>query len=92
MGWATITHPFHPLRQQRFEVLKTRRVSGTDTLILRHPQLGSYAIAQEWTDWGLPDAASVSDSVAHKLEATTLLQLVTLLAEVQSRGRETLER
>jgi hypothetical protein len=88
LGWATITHPFHPLRQQRFEVLKIRRVSGTDTLILRHPQLGSYAVAREWTDWQLPDAATVSGTAAHKLEATTLLQLVTLLLEVQSRGRE----
>jgi len=88
LGWARITHPFHPLRQQRFEVLKTRRVSGVDTLILRHPQLGSYAVVQEWTDWGLPDAAAVSGTTARKLEATALLHLAALLAEVPARRTE----
>ncbi|HXJ95558.1 MAG TPA: DUF5372 family protein, partial [Terriglobia bacterium] len=33
LGWAEISHPFHPLRGQRFEVLKKRRVAGVDTLI-----------------------------------------------------------
>ncbi|MEM5388719.1 DUF5372 family protein, partial [Paraburkholderia phymatum] len=28
MGWAEICHPFHPLKGQRFPVLKRRRVSG----------------------------------------------------------------
>ena len=91
MGWATITHPFHPLRQQCLEVLKTRRVGGVDTLILRHPQLGSYAVAQEWTDWRLPDAATVCGTAAHKLEANSLLQLARLLAEVGARGGEHLD-
>ena len=91
MGWATITHPFHPLRQQRFEVLKTRRVSGVETLILRHPELGSYAVAQEWTDWQLPDATTVSGTAARKLEPAMLLQLATLLAEVQTRSGEALD-
>jgi hypothetical protein len=91
LGWATITHPFHPLRQQRFEVLKTRRVSGIDTLILRHPQLGSYTVTQEWTDWQLPNAATISGTAAHKLDPTMLLQLATLLAEVQTRSGEVLD-
>jgi hypothetical protein len=91
LGWATITHPFHPLRQQRFEVLKTRRVGGVDTLILRHPQLGSYAIALEWTDWRLPDAATVCGTATHKLEPTTLLELATLLAQVGACGGEALD-
>lgn len=91
MGWATITHPFHPFRRQRFEVLKTRRVSGVDTLILRHPQLGSYTVAREWTDWRLPDAATACGTAAHKLEATTLLQLATLLTEVHTGAKEALD-
>ncbi|WP_200388060.1 DUF5372 family protein, partial [Thiocapsa imhoffii] len=28
LGWATITHPFHPLSGQRAEVLKIRRAGG----------------------------------------------------------------
>ena len=34
MGWAEISHPFHPLRGRRFEVLKKRRVAGVDTLVV----------------------------------------------------------
>jgi hypothetical protein len=39
LGWAEIRHPFHPLRGQRFKVLKKRRIGGVDTLILREMQL-----------------------------------------------------
>src|SRR5689334_25197971 len=52
LGWAEIRHPFHPLRGQRFEVLKKRRIAGVDTLILRESKRGSFSIAREWTDWG----------------------------------------
>src|SRR5713226_4888510 len=55
LGSAEVTHPFHPLRGQRFVVLKVRRVSGVETLSLRHPDLGSFAMRREWTDWGTPD-------------------------------------
>jgi len=54
LGSAEITHPFHPLRGQRFVVLKIRRVSGIATLSLRHADLGSFAIPEEWTDFGPP--------------------------------------
>jgi hypothetical protein len=88
LGWATITHPFHPLRSQRFEVLKTRRVAGTDTLILRHPGRGSYTVAQDWTDWGLPEAATEPAERAHKLAVAPLLQLADLLTKLSEQARE----
>src|SRR5260363_393853 len=50
--WVGICHPFHPLKGQRFPVLKTRRVSGIDTLILAHSERGSFSLNREWTDWG----------------------------------------
>jgi len=56
LGSAEVTHPFHPLRGHRFVVLKVRRVSGVDTLSLRHSELGSFAIPREWTDWAPPNA------------------------------------
>jgi hypothetical protein len=88
LGWATITHPFHPLRGQRFEVLKNRRVAGVNTLILRHADRGSYTVAQEWTDWGLPDASISSTKTTHKLAVKPLLQLADLLAELSERAQE----
>src|SRR6516164_2506555 len=33
LGSAEITHPFHPLRGQRFVVLKVRTVSGVETCL-----------------------------------------------------------
>ena len=42
--------PFHPLKGQRFQVLKQRRVAGIDTLILRDAARGSFAVPVQWTD------------------------------------------
>jgi Family of unknown function (DUF5372) len=79
LGWAEIRHPFHPLRGQRFEVLKKRRIAGVDTLILRELERGSFSVAREWTDWGDP---SLSDSLGFPprwLDAQLLLELASLL-------------
>jgi hypothetical protein len=79
LGSAEIRHPFHPLRGQRFEVLKKRRVAGVDTLILRELKRGSFSVAREWTDWADP---SVFDSVGfppRRLHAQALFELVSLL-------------
>jgi len=51
LGSVEITHSFHPLRGQRFAVLKLRRVSGKAILSVRHPDLGSFGIPEDWTDW-----------------------------------------
>src|SRR6266478_7650939 len=61
LGSAEVTHPFHPLRGHRFVVLKVRRVSGVETLSLRHADLGSFAMPREWTDWAPPGAPQLSD-------------------------------
>ena len=88
MGWATITHPFHLLRSQRFEVLKTRRVAGIDTLILRHPERGSYSVAREWTDWGQPEVSAESKGTVHKLALGPLLQLADVALTLSKRAQE----
>src|SRR6201987_2047572 len=75
LGSAEITHPFHPLRGQRFVVLKVRRVSGVETLSLRHHDLGSFAIAREWTDWAPPGAPAVSAGKSLTIDAFGLLSL-----------------
>jgi hypothetical protein len=41
-------------------VLKIRRVSGVPTLSVRHPDRGSFAVPQEWTDWGAPHGATTT--------------------------------
>jgi hypothetical protein len=54
-GSAEITHPFHPKRGKRFVVLKTRRVAGVERLVVQDPDLGSFAVPREWTDWAVPE-------------------------------------
>lgn len=78
LGWAEISHPFHPLKGQRFPVLKTRRVAGKDTLVLRHPERGSFGIIREWTDWGAPTHSESRNVAAGRLDIGMLFDLVDL--------------
>jgi hypothetical protein len=82
LGWAEIRHPFHPLRGQRFEVLKKRRIAGVDTLILRECQRGSFSIAREWTDWADPSSYDSLGFPSQRLDANSLFELVTLLEQL----------
>ena len=84
MGWAEIRHPFHPLRGQRFEVLKVRRLAGVDTLILRELERGTFSVAREWTDWVDPSAYDWLALPPQRLEANSLFELVTLLEQLDT--------
>jgi hypothetical protein len=79
LGWAEIRHPFHPLRGQRFSVLKARRVAGAETLLLRDTERGSFSIAREWTDWGTPSVHDDAITPARYFDLGMLLELVTLI-------------
>ena len=79
MGWAEIRHPFHPLRGQRFQVLKARRIAGIETLLLRELDRGSFSIAREWTDWADPSLYDSLDWPPRRLDADSLFELAILL-------------
>ena len=86
MGSAEVVHPFHPLRGQRFVVLKVRCVSGVETLSLRHADLGSFAMPREWTDWASPTAQAGAGTVPLLTDAFGLIALAELVASLaQSR-------
>lgn len=85
LGWAEICHPFHPLRGQRFEVLKKRRVAGVDTLILREQEHGSFSVAREWTDWADPSVFELFSLPPCRFRAESLFELVTLLEHLTGR-------
>jgi hypothetical protein len=80
LGLAEVVHPFHPLRGQRFVVLKSRRVSGVETLSLRHPDLGSFAMPREWTDWAPPDKQVCANKASLVIDAFGLVALADLIA------------
>jgi hypothetical protein len=88
LGSAEVTHPFHPLRGQRFVVLKVRRVSGVETLSLRHGELGSFAMAQEWTDWAPPDAPASGADPALIVDAFGCAALAELLFSLRQDSSE----
>src|SRR5271165_211849 len=82
LGWAEVRHPFHPLKGQRFPVLKPRRVGGTETLILREPTRGSIAVRREWTDWDAA-AASTLAMPPRQLVFESLLELAKLVDDLR---------
>jgi len=84
LGSAEVTHPFHPLRGQRFVVLKIRIVSGVETLSLRHAELGSFGMPRDWTDWAPPDAPAVAIGEALILDAFGLVALAALLRSIRT--------
>src|SRR5271155_1235020 len=88
LGSAEVTHPFHPLRGQRFVVLKVRHVSGIETLSLRHADLGSFAMPREWTDWAPPGGQASSGAVSLLVDAFGLVALAELLASFAKNASE----
>jgi hypothetical protein len=82
LGSIEITHPFHPLRGQKFVVLKLRTVSGVATLSARHPDLGSFAIREDWTDWSVASTTPMSQALM--IDAFGLAELAEI---VESLGR-----
>jgi hypothetical protein len=88
LGSAEIYHPFHPLRGQRFEVLKERRVSGVDTLILRILERGTFSVPREWTDWACPSGHNSVALPPRRFKAELLLDLVALLDQLPLTGNE----
>lgn len=83
-GWATITHPYHPFRAQRFRILKTRTVAGEDTVILQGSYRGTFAVPREWTDRADPDPYGGSDVSAPILSIRCLLALAELLGHMKN--------
>jgi DNA invertase Pin-like site-specific DNA recombinase len=86
LGWAEIRHPFHPLRGQRFPVLKKRRIAGNDTLILRGLNCGTFSVARECTDWADPSPADSLKLPLRRLDADSLFTLVSILEQMGQVG------
>ena len=87
MGSAEVIHPFHPLRGQRFIVLKVRRVSGVEILSLRHAEFGSIAMPQEWTDWAPPGTQLLAGAQPLIADAFCLLALAEFVAALKRPSR-----
>jgi hypothetical protein len=69
-------------------VLKNRRLSGKDTLILRGLDRGTFSIAREWTDWADPSAPDSTKLPLRRLDANSLLELAALLEHLTRQFKE----
>jgi hypothetical protein len=87
LGCAKITHPFHPFHGQSFQILKTRNISGIETISLKHPKRGSFAVSREWTDQAEPTLSIVLGGSAHILEPYRLLELAELIQNLKKKER-----
>ncbi len=83
LGWAEITHPFHPYHGKKLKILKERHVSGIDTLILKNIPEGTIAINQEWTSLAKP-STQLSKSI---LKFERLLDLADIVNSIKSKSK-----
>ena len=67
----------------RFPILKTRCVSGIDTLILRGTAGATFCVPREWTDRDVPATTADLASGAHVLDFVKLIALTELLAALE---------
>lgn len=81
----TITHPHHPLRGQRVEVLRLRRGHDPD-LIVRLPDGRHAAIALSGTDYFPPLEGLPPPSAEHLLDLGGLRRAVLLLESIAQRA------
>jgi len=67
-------------------VLKTRRVAGVDTVILRYPGRGSWTVAREWTDWAEPSSAAAPGYPQARLDPWQAIELAVLVEQLHCQG------
>ena len=54
LGFVVVTHPFHPLKGQRLEVLFAKRRAGAVVFVCSGGFTGQMTLPQGWTDRGGP--------------------------------------
>ncbi|MFC1612075.1 DUF5372 family protein [Myxococcota bacterium] len=84
--WAEITHPFHPLRGQRFPVLKSRKYAERDLLSLKGSHRGTVVVPRDWTDKADPDPYSGLERPAPILSFEHLCQLADLVTAIRRKS------
>jgi hypothetical protein len=79
LGSVTITHPFHPKRGQKFEVLLTRTLPKGKIFVLKSSSGGTFAVPCDWTDQASPT------EMPSILAIKPLLALIELMDNIKKR-------
>jgi hypothetical protein len=77
--WVRITHPFHPLRGQKFRFVVRRRLWGEERVTFLSPGGNARSVPVNWTDAGLPNVYAVVGRGRARLRVEDLLRLVELI-------------
>ncbi len=88
LGWAKITHPFHPLYGQRFKILKLKKVTEGDILTLQGTHRGWFFVPREWTDKADPSIETCPQVTPSVLSFVHLLSLSDLLDQLKKGKKE----
>lgn len=88
LDWAEITHPFHPLRGQKFPVLKSQKLEQRDVLSLKGSHRGTIVVPRDWTDKADPNPYCCSDVASPILSFEHLCTLSDLIAEIRPKNRK----
>jgi hypothetical protein len=83
---VAITHPHHPLRGQKVEIIQVRRGLDPD-LIVRLPDGHHAAIAMSGTDYASPPHDETSPQPGHLLDLDGLRLARLLLDRISREGR-----
>ncbi len=78
MGFVVVTHPFHPLCEQRLEVLFVKRRGRELVFVCSGGVSGQMTVPRSWTDRGEP-------AQAHRLAVEGLAELLTVTRAVEGR-------
>jgi hypothetical protein len=84
-GFVTITHPHHPVRAQKVEIIQIRRGLDPD-LIVRLPDGHHAAIAMSGTDYASPPEGEAPPRPDHLLDFHGLRQIHLLLDRISRKG------
>jgi Family of unknown function (DUF5372) len=90
-GFVTITHPHHPLRGQRVEIVRLRRGNDPDLIVVL-PDGRHAAIALSSTDYAPPLESPPTVAAEHRLDLEGLRRVIRLLDRLAQPGRATSTR
>ena len=77
LGSVKITHPYHPLRGQSFDVIKIRKLNGFRNYSLRTTS-GVISIPESWTDQQVQQKQDNNSTSPH-FDVLALKELASLL-------------
>ena len=82
MGSLTITHPYHPLKGQSYDILKIKKINGERRYSLRVDD-DVVCVPESWTDRCIVHQIDLSEDRHLPFSAAELAELAGLLRDLQ---------